>query len=167
MRVTILCPGPSLRLYRPGCEGMTIGVNRAATVHACDVWAATDWPLIRETRPLGTPTLLTIEATRESLSRRGRPWPYLVVTHCGLVNETVTNAKHPWTRYTATAALFYAGWLGADRIDVYGCDWSGTKDWDGEDAGENRSDNRWAEERDIWNKTAASLRCEVIRHGPA
>lgn len=163
MNISILCPGPSLRLYRPGCEGVVIGVNRAATIHACDVWAATDRPLIDRTQPIGTPTLLTIAATRDSLSCRGRPWPYLVVTHCGIGMKD--NARTPWTRYTATAALHYAGWLGATHVDVYGCDWSGTKDWDGEEAGCNRTDDRWAEEREIWNKTAAMMPCEVIRHG--
>lgn len=168
MNATLLCPGPSLANYRPSTStGIIIGVNRAATLHACDVWAATDIPLIKRTTPLGTPVLLTIEATRDSLIRRGRAWPYGVVTHTDMAGGTPTNNGTPWTRFTATAALKYAAWTGATRIDVYGADMAGELDWDGTKAGEWRDEDRWREERDIWNRTVAEIGVEVIRHGPA
>jgi len=144
---------------------MVVGVNRAATLHACDVWAATDRPLVQRVKPLGTPVLLTIEATRESLERRGEAWPYLVVTHCGIAGGAVTNTKHPWTRYSATAALYYLHWAGATHVDVWGADWSGEEDWDGKQAGENRSGLRWEEERTIWHRVINDTGIEVVRHG--
>ena len=163
MNATLLCPGPSLAKYSPDKRsGWVVGVNRAAILHECDVWAATDLPLIKHTMPLGTPTLLTIDATRDSLHRRGKPWPWLVITHTGIAGETVTNKQHPWTRYTATAALQYLKWIGATRVDVYGADWSGTLDWDGASAGERRTDERWAEERAIWDSVAVDM--DVVRH---
>lgn len=164
MNATLLCPGPSLVNYKPvESAGIVIGVNRAATLHACDVWAATDRPLIDSVKPLGTPTLLTIEATRASFERRGTPWPYLVVTHCGMVGGKVDNGRHPWTRYTATAALYFAAWSGATRVDVWGCDWSGTKDWDGGTA-ERRTDERWADEQAIWQGVIDDTGIKVVRH---
>lgn len=165
MNTVLLCPGPSLARYQPiGTPVVTVGVNRAATLHRCDVWAATDWPLIVRTRPLGQPILFTITATRDALARKQQTWPWLVVTHDGIAGRTVCNRLHPWTRFTATAALAYLAWLGATRIDVYGADMHGTQDWDGEHAGEYRTDTRWAEERAIWDRTVADINAKVIRH---
>lgn len=161
MTYTLLCPGPSLISYT-GDGGFVVGVNRAASLHECDVWAATDRPLIMKTDPIGTPVLLTIEATRESIARRGKPWPYLVITHTGIGGKD--NARTPWIRFTATAALYYLAWLGAEHVDVYGCDWQGTEDWDGEHAGANRAEQRWRDEREIWDKVIKSTGITVTRH---
>jgi len=162
MNATLLCPGPSLIAYN-GCDGFKVGVNRAASLHDCDVWAATDRPLIDSVQPIGTPVLLTIEATRESLARRGRPWPYLVITHKGIGGKD--NARTPWIRFTATAGLFFLAWMGAKHVDVWGCDWNGTEDWDGKQAGANRAEQRWNDEREIWNKVIEQTGIEVTRHG--
>lgn len=165
MNATLLCPGPSLERYDPmDRSGWVVGVNRAATVHACDVWAATDWPLVLKYRPMGQPALLTIKASREALERKGEAWPHLVITHCGMAGEVVTNAKHPWTSFSATAALYYLGWMGVERIDVYGADMAGELDWDGVKGGTGRNDNRWARERVIWDDLVASMDAEVVRH---
>lgn len=164
MNATLLCPGPSLSKYNGQGAGMIVGVNRAAEAHACDVWAATDHTLIRRCNPIGTPILLTIRATRDSLARRGRPWPYLVVTHSGVAGQTVTNKHHPWTRYTATAALYYLAWSGATRVDVYGCDRSGADDWDGQNHESNtRTEDRWRAEREIWDGIIKRTGIEVHR----
>ena len=164
MNATLLCPGPSLANYAGEGRGIVVGVNRAVTLHQCDMWAATDHPLIRSVTPLGDPALFTITASRDSLERRGIPWPRLVVTHDDIAGQTVTNGRHPWTRYTATAALQYLIWSGATHIDVWGADWSGTQDWDGTDAGQVRTADRWAAEREIWQGVIDRNDTEVVRH---
>lgn len=167
MNATLLCPGPSLSGYGGQGAGIVVGVNRAATAHRCDVWAATDRPLIMSTadQVLGEPVLYTIEATRESINRRGRSWPYAVVTHSDVAGGQVDNGRHPWTRFTACAALQYLAWSGATHIDVWGCDWAGDQDWDGERLGSNnRTRQRWDEERAIWDGVINSNELTVKRH---
>lgn len=166
MNATLLCPGPSLARYRPQeSSGMVIAVNRAAEGYACEVWAATDWPLIDRTKPLGTPTLYTIQATKESLERRGKAWPHGVVLHSDVAGGAVENGRHPWTRYTATAALMYAAWMGVKRINAWGVDWAGTSDWDGHRAGETRTTQRWRQEQQIWQRVIDEQCLEVTRFG--
>jgi hypothetical protein len=121
--------------------------------------------LIDRANPLGTPTLFTISATRDSLVRHRRPWPWLVITHCGIAGGVVENGRHPWTRYSATAALFYLAWIGAKRVDVWGCDWSGQDDWDGNNTEQTRTPARWDEEQEIWHWVIKQTDIEVIRHG--
>lgn len=164
MNATLLCPGPSLSKYSGQGAGLIVGVNRAASAHQCDVWAATDRPLIDRVQPIGSPTLFTITATRESLDRRGRPWPYMVQTHEDITGQTVTNALHPWTRYTATAALQYLAWSGATHVDVWGCDWAGTRDWDGVHDKGVRTTQRWKEEQAIWQGVINATGITVTRH---
>lgn len=166
MNATLLCPGPSLVGYRPvEFSGMVVAVNRAAELHACDVWAATDRTLIDNVHPLGAPALFTITATRESLDRRGRPWPYLVITHDGIAGGVVENGRHPWTRYTATAALQYLAWSGATHIDVWGASWAGKLDWDGHRSPSDcRTTQRWDEERRIWDGVIEANGITVTRH---
>ncbi|MEM9111330.1 MAG: hypothetical protein AAGC72_15050 [Planctomycetota bacterium] len=165
MNATLLCPGPSLTSYIGQGIGLVVGVNRAVEAHACDVWAATDWPLICKVSPIGKPLLLTIEATQQSLKRKGRPYPHAVVRHCDVAGCTVENGKHPWMRYTSTAALQYLAWSGATHVDVWGCDWAGDKDWDGEKLNSNnRTPQRWKDERAIWNQVVSCNGISVDRH---
>lgn len=168
MKATLLCPGPSLAGYDPERHrsGWTVGVNRVVGAFECDVWSACDRPLIDSVTPLGTPALLTINATQDALRRKGRPWPHLVITHCGMLGgDSPCNVRQPWTRYSATAALFYLKWIGAERIDVYGVDRRGVLDWDGVKGGCGRNSNRWKDEAKIWDELVASMDVEVIRHG--
>ena len=167
MNATLLCPGPSLSGYGGQGAGMVVGVNRAATAYPCDVWAATDRPLIMSTasQVIGDPVLYTIEATLESLRRRGRDWPHSVVTHTEVTGGTVTNHHQPWTRYTTTAALRYLAWMGATHIDVWGCDWAGDEDWDGKRLASNsRTAERWREEQEIWSRVVKETGILVERH---
>lgn len=164
MNATLLCPGPSLARYCGQGAGIIVGVNRAVEAHACDVWAATDWPLIDRVYPLGRPTLFTIGATRDSLIRKGRGWPYQVVTHGDVAGGTVTNTEHPWTRYTATAALRYLAWTGATHVDVWGCNWAGQEDWDGNNTERSRTRDRWRDEQAIWQGVIDTTGLSVKRH---
>lgn len=164
MNATLLCPGPSLAHYAGQGKGIIVGVNRAVEAHACDVWAATDRPLIDRVHPLGCPSLFTITATRDSLDRRGRPWPYLIQTHRDIAGSIVTNTQHPWTRYTATAALQYLAWSGATHVDVWGCDWAGQDDWDGNNTERSRTRDRWRDEQAIWRGVIEANALTVKRH---
>ena len=70
---------------------------------------------------------------------------------------------------SATTALVYAGYRGATRVDVYGADWApDAPDWDGVAAGRNRTADRFALERGIWENRLvpwlAARGVEVVRH---
>lgn len=54
-------------------------------------------------------------------------------------------------------AVLLAFSLGATTIDVYGADWTGTRDYDGVEAGENRTPDRWDAERHDWDILTAWL----------
>jgi hypothetical protein len=167
VNAVLLCPGPSLSAYTPGGHGLVVAVNRAATLHRCNVWSAIDTPTLktnygRTVTPAADLRLLTIAATAEKADRTG--WRFRsVITHDTLAGGAVDNGRHPWTRYSATAGLFYAIHAGATRVDVYGADMQGEQDWDGVLAGETRNNERWERELAIWNKLAETA--EVIRHG--
>lgn len=165
MRVALLSCGPSLDLYydKTPVYSLRIGVNRAAERYRCDVWACTDTKTVMRLRPLGTPSLLTIDATRDSLAGKGWTYEYGVTTHTDIAGETIDNGRHPWTRFTATAALIYAASRGATVIDCYGCDMTGEADWDGRVDKRNwRTDQRWADERNVWDATIEKLRKQGV-----
>lgn len=151
MNIALLCPGPSLADF-PGVSGFdrTIGVNRAALAHPCDVWACGDYPLIERVRHqvIGKPELFTAAVSAAHLRDHSTHWPGDVVEFEWLYG--VCPAEWRWDHFTATASLVYAAWRGVKRIDVYGCDWAGTGDWDDTQAGGNRNDARWDLERGIW-----------------
>jgi hypothetical protein len=174
----ILCPGPSLsRTYSGQPADLLIGVNRAALAYGCDVWAALDYTsdgkgvqpggIIRWRKDvIGNPVLLTTRTSLAALARRGEPWGGQAVTveeFAGFVPLQIG-----WTLYSMTAAVVYAAWRGAKRIDLYGCDWAGTADHDGVMAGGNRSAERWSSERTICeSKLFPALKergIEVTRH---
>ena len=161
MNARILCPGPSLATYQPGeFRGTTIGVNRAATAFACDVWAALDWPLVVQQSPLviGSPILLTSTASIESLRRRmiwrGAIQNCDVFAYC---LRTYANAR----TYTMNMACGYAYSAGFTDIAIYGADWAGTLDFDGAKAGEKRDQDRWQREQELFGHMAE----EMATHG--
>ncbi len=160
----ILCPGPSLaRLRRwrrhersksdPGLEpspNLLIAVNRAALAFHCDVWAAGDWPLIQNCRDEVNPrtTLLTTRNAKQNLWSRAKEWSGSTHLLEDLFDYCPRRLRY--AMYTATFALVYAAWRGARRIEVYGADWDGSEDYDGMQAGQNRSKRRWNDEGAIW-----------------
>lgn len=174
MRITLLCPGPSLaRLADVPPADLTIGVNRAAIRYAVDVWAALDhWSVndggIRNWcgQVIGSPLLLSTRASLKVVAQR-TPWrgpTFAVEDYRDWMPPTNPGR---WTLFSATCALVYAGWRGATRIDVYGADMMGTQDYDGAQAGARRDEGRWKSERVIWATTVAQLNergIEVIRH---
>ncbi len=88
-----------------------------------------------------------------------------MLSYCPLMFEP---GNPDWIWVTALGALMYCGYAGAKRVDCYGVDWNGTKDWDGVEAGKNRSDSRWAHEKGLWeNRLVPFLNkqgIEVVRH---
>lgn len=129
----------------PDCD-LSIGVNRAAMAFAVDWFAASDYPMVRNHLDVlaGNPSLLTLRQTAFDLRNRLSRFPKVRIA------EDLTmpsGLKYPKTMMLA-ALLAVA--LGATAIDVYGADWAGTRDYDGAEAGENRSDQRWAAERMAW-----------------
>lgn len=149
--VAILCPGESLAEHKPEAAHLTIAVNRAALAFECDVWAAMDYPMIRDNwRDVrGYPTLLSRRQTIEDIGRQ----PERLHRFNGViaVEDVVPKLQPPTETFlTASFALMYAVERGAMKIKVYGADWYGTKDYDGIEAGENRTEDRWAKERHEW-----------------
>lgn len=152
MTAVVLCPGPSLaRLTAAPAADLTIGVNRATTAFACDVWAALDYPLIRDQHAavIGTPALLTRAQTWTDI---GRHLPLALAGTADALRGAFPVAGCAWDRFTATTAIVYAASAGATRIDVYGADMAGTAGFDAADAGENRDAGRWGAERVIFDR---------------
>ncbi len=144
MIARILNPGPSLASYHPGDADLTIAVNRAGLIpHRFDVWAALDYPLVRDNaaKVKGCPLWLTRRQTWKDIGTRCQ-FPAAFVEDIRLMSADAPK----WDIKTMTCAMAYAFTQGAERIELYGCDWSGTADYDGTEAGEDRSDKRWLTE---------------------
>lgn len=175
MRVVILCPGPSLAFWRADPSDrpdVLIGANRAAAFTPCDVFAALDYPMIRDNaiKVRGTPNLLSRQQTITDLKpARLARFPNVIAVES--LFEFCPPNLMPWTTFTMTAAMIYAAYLGTNAINIYGCDWRGTKDYDGVEAGENRTEQRWErDEKPLYarvNGWIESLGITVTRHEPA
>lgn len=141
----------------PTLPETVIGVNRAAILFPCTVWACCDLPAIEQwhEQVLGTPLLIAgMEAIDNLRDRkrangeagefwRGRQFDRRVMLDCPHVLD--------WVMFSATTALVYAGYIGATEIDVYGADWApDAPDCDGVAAGKNRSAARFELEAAIW-----------------
>lgn len=150
---------------------LVVGVNRAAVFIPCHVWVAGDRPLIEREHQnvIGDPLLITGVDAHEKLTRlrdEGSPiwrgsW------RCSTEMMGFCPYDLQWVMFSSTIALVYCAFREATRIDVYGADWSGTADFDGTAAGENRSESRWALEKQIWANLERWMRqkgIEVVRH---
>lgn len=171
MKSAILCPGPSLcDTWEDDFEGLTIGVNRAAIRFPVDVWACGDWPCYEQHSKsvIGSPRLLIAQDGERHIFDHGIPWRGNIETF-----ESMFSFLGPfyggtrWTFVTATAAIVYAAFRGSEEIHLFGSDLSGTKDFDGVEAGNNRSSERWKEEGRIINRVSEVLverRITIIKH---
>jgi hypothetical protein len=144
LKAIVLSPGPSLARYVPQPADLIVAVNRAGLVHHCDYWAALDYCMIRDFGPqvIGTPHLFTRQTTY--IDTRGMTERFKEVRlleSCKL--------RSPKFR-TMHAAISFAYDMGATEIRVFGADWSGTKDFDGSEAGEDRTESRWADEQQVY-----------------
>ena len=135
MTIAVLCPGPSLRgfLAQPAAADCFIGVNHAAEDWPCHYWAVNDAeamvaynPMARAVKGGGRelPTAFTSQQAfvrqKDSLTKKGCPAALLhesIPTHCP--------SDRQWNRFTMTAALVLAEYIGAAVIRLYGCDQQG------------------------------------------
>jgi hypothetical protein len=135
MRVVILGTGPSLTRFAGGGE-VVIGINRAALLQQCDLWACLDW--IGSDRQhgligwihgaIGSPILLTTADAVESLRRHGYVWRGRVER----IDDVASAYRSPVLMYSLTAAMAYAvNALGATELEMWGVDFAGFADWDG------------------------------------
>lgn len=161
MRAVICCPGPSLANYQPTPADLVIAVNRAATKVECGTWLCCDPPLIQQAHEqvIGSPLLVTSTDGHHVCSTFERDfgkklWRGEFVCQ----TEALGYCPHAyqWVMFSATSALVWAGFKGADVIDCYGADWAaGEPDFDGVQAGKNRSADRFKLEREIWENLTA------------
>lgn len=160
MKAIILSPGPSLSKYKPQACDLLVGVNRAAIKHKVDAWVAGDSPLYEqiEEQVKGSPIWVagvgTIDTIRDHVRAKVcRPWRG--ETFAANTMQDFCPWSFNWVMFSFTTAIVYAGrWLSQQGrmrhwIDIYGCDWKGKDDFDGVQAGKNRSEERWKMEREI------------------
>jgi hypothetical protein len=154
----LLCPGPSLKNYQWRDADLIVGVNRAAVAFAVPVWLAGDYPLIQSAmnEVKGTPLLVTGMVAFDTLNQHKTPWRGPIETPIDAMLSYCPHAMQ-WCMFSATMALIYCAFKGATLIDVYGADMLGTADWDGTQAGKNRTEERWRCERAIWTNNAEWL----------
>jgi len=164
VNAVLLCPGPSLFDVRIGelDRKTIIAVNRAAIISrvGADWWAVSDWPMARDNRHVLV----------------GRPqWfaPRDIMSRLGINGVAMEDLQYPTAcAYTACRALVLAHRLGAERIDVYGADWTDEPDADGVTfTGNNRDARRWKVERETWDAVSLWLQGQgvtvnrVVRNG--
>lgn len=151
MNAALLCPGPSLAaIVQSDVDGYSVrvGVNRAAVLLDCHLWAALDYPVLRDwhNAVIGTPQVLTRRQTWTDFGRTCR------LRDVVLVEELPAPPVKQWDLKTATCALALLATMPVTSIDVFGADWSDAPDFDGHaTAGQDRSAARWAQERATWD----------------
>lgn len=154
MIAAILSPGLSLMKLSalPPCD-LSIAINIAATMFAADWWATLDLPFIQEkARSVkGFPKLFTREEYQRATNADGTVEQ--LAQWCGEIRELAL--------YTAPAAIVFAGFLGARRIDCYGCDMAGTWGADGIKH-EARCEARWVRERALFDRATEFLKTKGV-----
>lgn len=157
MTAAILAPGPSLTQTYPGYGGfdLVVGINGVPTSYRCDVWAACDYPMLRDNcgQVIGRPKVLSRQQTWDDL--RGRTGLALATTTDHLL--TFAPPAIGFSLYTAPSAIVFAAWAGATEINVYGADMKGEAGFRDGDKGENRKEERWQSERVIFAKVVEWL----------
>lgn len=149
----ILCPGPKLLrawsvLQSRVTGALLFGVNRAVEFWPCDYWVALDWPMFSSGKPKGSPEMITSTATARKLGRLVfRAYDYRTA------GEDLPGRGDHWLCYSMLTAIVAAYDLGCTDIKIYGCDWAGSDDWDGNQSPKvRRSENRWERERKYFQK---------------
>jgi hypothetical protein len=156
MPVAILCPGPSLLQTWPALGSIgydsIIAVNRAIEHQPDGVipdwWCcmdATAWPLFN---PPAKPLVGVVGSIGPGAPLNGRQIDITV---------SADEAHNTFLAWSSTTAVYFAAMqLTASRIDIYGADMSGDRDFLGMPyAG--RSDERWTRERDLLERLSTML----------
>ena len=174
MNVTILSCGPSLReTYNPLTDSADeiVAINRAAEEYAHDWWAFFDKETILfrgnpEKGILTTNAVHRMIMCNPDLKRLWLP---------GWERMRVPKAQYiEWFSFVIAISVILSQWS-PKKIDIYGMDLEGTKDFTGEhvdDRWDNRGDKRRSSAR--WNREIVSLRkimelhpdTEFINHSP-
>lgn len=152
MTANVLCPGPSLATVEVVPADFTIGVNRAATFKGCDIWCSLDFDFIKHQHEkiLGNPILLTCKDSIRILARdTAFVWRGIVKFISELIPWMPADHQNNWPLFSMTSAIVYAAHAGASEVNLWGCDWKGTSDYDGAQAGSNRTPQRWSQEMTV------------------
>lgn len=158
MRAAILAPGPSFAgfLKQPSSPDVCIGVNRAASAYPCDYWVAADRVAVDAFPAIGTPILFVPRVLPKKMTDEKRR----IVSVFMYWEDLSPSSPIPLLGnvFSLIAAVVLAVHLKAKSLDLYGCDWEGTLDWDGsESIDENRCPDRWAKERGEFDVVARWL----------
>ncbi len=162
MKIALLCPGPSLARYTGTDADLIVGVNRVPLSIKCDVWAVNDYPVIRKLyeQIIGFPAIVSRRQTLLDVRHRLGKFEKLVSVDDVKKQPPIKR----WQQLTMTAAMVWALNNECTQLDIYGCDQAGTKDWDGLEWGEDRSEKRWADEKERYGLIVAWMvenGCEV------
>jgi len=168
VRVALLCPGDSLRLF-PGTEtyDVVIGVNRVAGSVPCHYAAMLDtlpYQMLRREGGdfIGEPVHVTGKSERRKLAKEFPDVERFPFVDWSTISGIPRGLR--WGLYSATMAMVLARSLGASEIECWGVDWQGTADWDGATDGKFvRDDNRWKNEIGIWHATVQAIGIPVVR----
>lgn len=170
MNAIVLTPGEPLADYVPRPADLTIGINRAALFFACDVWSCGDTPNILrlQEKVIGSPLLIAPRITLDALNDvPGFKWRGEQFASTNMVEYMHTSEVNwPWCSFLI--GCLYAAYKGATHIEVFGAGWKGTNDFDGVQAGMNRTEDRWREERALFGALQIQLGVrgvELVRHG--
>ena len=165
MNAAVLCPGPSVQNYPvngdlrlsetspndPRAYDVIVGVNRAASLHACDFWCLLDHYTYALRPVIGQPTICchaSIYSNMLAAYPAAKDHP-----HLALENITENFQICNWRTWSASLAIVVAFIQGADLIECYGMDWVGTTDWDGfTQTQHRRSAKRWLGEQKLFGE---------------
>lgn len=173
----ILCPGPSLATHLPALRWMrahtrqlVIAVNRAADALDHDWLAAGDRRafgrdeagnlVITQIASVG---VITYASECRWIRDCGDP-DIMRFAHLDLRQWEDLHPRPPELQWSLQAALILAQQLGARTIHLYGCDQTGTANWDGTTQDGRDEVARWQRERTHLAETLAILTATVIRH---
>ncbi len=158
VKAIVLSPGPSLVSYAPIPADLTIGVNRAATLHSVDAWSCGDTPMVLRTQEqvIGSPILICPQVTMDAFVDHKFQWRGETFTSTKMV-EFMHPGEVNWPWCSFLIGCLYAAYRGATEIEVFGADWHGKLDWDNTAAGMNRGEDRWREEQGLFNALSIVL----------
>lgn len=162
--IAILSSGPSLLKFDPSERfDLRIGVNRAATVHACDWWVAGDEQAIwrhtkdpdaeRQGLVIGHPGVFTLSPAWAAVMHGDRALFDSFREWLNWDSDKPRALCPPteWDCWSAGAAIVLAAYLGATELHLFGYDMAGEQDFAGyNDPGRSRYNPiRWERERRI------------------
>jgi len=166
------------RFYTP-----VAGVNWVAEQIDLDWWCLSDWAPITGDRERG---IARVDVRRlpaghgerparwyseHVLMKLGRRDPMGLLDAVQHATVTIAQAAAPelttrvdkWWSWSGTLALGLVWWLAPQVCDIYGMDLGGTSDCRGDDDAGNRSDHRWAAEREMVARLLGECRKRGVR----